>query len=221
MPVDPDATVRVQHPHLGPLGWEGEAQKSGGGLGPLWKFVEDFSEWFVRGTTSTASTVGSSVLSGVGLAFRALLILAMAAACLYAGTWVGRIYGHHGDDHPLPPPPTRTVRSTAELNQQSVSDLVVGFYESLNEKNYQDAYGALSQGWRHEISMEQFRNGYARSEDFRCTVKSISSLQGGGYKVEMALEVTESGKKRFYEGVYTAVATGKGWKLDQGSLHQQ
>ncbi|MBX3168875.1 MAG: C2H2-type zinc finger protein [Candidatus Eremiobacteraeota bacterium] len=216
MPVDPDATVRVQHPHLGPMGWEGEAKK-GGGLGPLWRFIEDFSEWFVRGTTKTASTVGFSVLSGVGLALRALLILAMAAACLYAGTWVGRLYGHRGDEVP-PPPPTRTVTNSGELNQQAVTDLVVSFYESINEKNYQDAYDALSPEWQREMTLDQFRNGYAKTENARCAVKAVRSLKGGRYQVDIGLEVTESGKKHFYKGDYTAISTSKGWKLDQGNI---
>jgi hypothetical protein len=217
MLVDPDATVRVQHPHLGPMGWEGEAQKTGGGLGPLWRFIEDFSEWFVRGTTKTASTVGFSVLSGVGLAFRALLILGMAAACLYAGTWVGRLYGHRGDELPQPPP-ARTVTNSAELNQQAVTDLVVGFYESINEKNYQDAYDALSPEWQHEMTLDQFRNGYAKTENARCAVKAIRSLKGGRYQVDIGLEVTESGKKHFYKGDYIAISTSHGWKLDQGNI---
>lgn len=202
------------------MGWEGEAQKGGGGLGPLWKFIEDFSEWFVRGTTKTASTVGFSVLSGVGLAFRALLILGMAAACLYAGTWVGRLYGHRSEDLP-PPPPTRTVNSTAELNQQAVTDLVIGFYESINEKNYQNAYAALSPAWRHETSLDKFRNGYARTENAHCSVKSVHSLEGGRFVIDIELEVSESGKKHFYEGSYTAVSTSKGWKLDGGKIDQQ
>lgn len=220
MPVDPDATVRVQHPHLGPMGWEGEAKKAGGGLGPLWKFIEDFSEWFVRGTTQTASTVGFSVLSGVGLAFRALLILAMAAACLYAGTWVGRLYGHRAEEV-LPPPPSRTLRSTAELNQEAVTDLVMGYYESINEKSYKDAYAALSAAWRKDISFEKFREGYAKSKDYRCNVRSVKSLEGGRYNVDFELEATESGKHKYFEGSYTAVSTGNGWKLDEGKLIQQ
>lgn len=216
MPVDPDATMRVQHPHLGPMGWEGEAKKTGGGLGPLWRFIEDFSEWFVRGTTKTASTVGFSVLSGVGLAFRALLILGMAAACLYAGTWVGRLYGHHGDEQPLPPP-VRTVSNTGELNQQAVTDLVVGFFESINERKYEDAYDALSPEWQSAVSMEKFREGYLNTGNVRCSVKSVRSVKGG-YAVDIGVEATESGKKHYYKAVYTAISTSKGWKLDSGDI---
>ncbi|MBS2038388.1 C2H2-type zinc finger protein [bacterium] len=217
MPVDPDATQRVQHPHLGPMGWEGETPNRGVGLGPLWKFIEDFSEWFVRGTTQTASTVGSSVVSGVGLAFRALLILGMAAACLYAGTWVGRIYGHRGDEPPLPAP-TRVLNNSAEATQQAVTDLVMGFYGAINDKEYQDAYDALSPEWQREMTLDKFRQGYAKTENARCSVKSLHSLKGGRYEVEIGLEVTENGKKHFYKGAYVAISTPKGWKLDQGNI---
>ena len=220
MPVDPDATVKVQHSHpLGPMGWEQAAQRSSVGLGPLWKFLEDFSEWFVRGTTKTAGVVGFSVLSGVGLALRALLVLAMAAACLYAGTWVGRIYGHKlgTGDEPLVPP-TRTVTNSLEMNQQAVGDLVMGFYGAISEKNYQEAYDALSPEWQKEMSLDQFRNGYAKTDTARCSVKSVHSLRGGRYQVDIGLEVTESGKKHFYKGAYVAISTGKGWRLDQGNI---
>ena len=217
MPIDPDATQRVAHPHLSPMGWEGEAEKRGVGLGPIWKFIEDFSEWFVRGTTQTATTVGSSVLSGVGLAFRALLILGMAAACLYAGTWVGRLYGHRGDDPPLPAP-TRTVTNSGEVTRQAVTDLVMGFYTAINDKEYQEAYDALSPEWQRLITLDKFRNGYAKTENARCVVKSIRSQEGGRYEVEIGLEVTESGKKHFYKGAYVVVSTAKGWKLDEGNI---
>jgi hypothetical protein len=217
MPVDPEATQRVAHPHLSPMGWEGEAQNRSVGVGPLWKFIEDFSEWFVRGTTQTASTVGSSVLLGVGLAFRALLILGMAAACLYAGTWVGRLYGHHGEDPPLPAP-TRTVPNSGEVTRQAVTDLVIGFYSAINDKDYQEAYDALSPEWQRLISLDKFRNGYSKTENARCTVKSMRSLEGGRYEVEIGLEVTESGKKHIYKGAYVVVSTAKGWKLDEGNI---
>lgn len=218
MPIDPDATVKVQHPHLGPMGWEGEAKRSVG-LAPIWKFLEDFSEWFVRGTTKTAGVVGFSVISGVGLALRALMVLAMAAACLYAGTWVGRIYGHKlgTGEEPLVPP-TRTVTNSLEMNQQAVGDLVMGFYGAISEKNYQEAYDALSPEWQKEMTLDQFRNGYAKTDTARCSVKSVHSLKGGRYQVDIGLEVTESGKKHFYKGAYVAISTGKGWKLDQGNI---
>lgn len=222
MAVDPDATLKVaqESPALAPLAWEKPETSTTGnslGLGPLWRFIEDFSEWFVRGSTKTVGVVGFSVLSGVGLALRGLMVLAVAAACVYAGVWVGRIYGPQANDEPVIPP-TRTVQNSPELNQQAVRDLVSGFYDDISQKQYKRAYAALSPDWQKEISFEAFQAGYKDTESASCEVKSLRSLAGGRYQMEISLDVSEKGRKSHLKGTYIAVYTAKGWKLDQGSL---
>jgi hypothetical protein len=227
MPSDPDATLRVpqpQHPSLAPLGWEGEAQKSGGGLGlgAAWGFIEDFAEWFVRGSTKTAGVVGFSVLSGVRLALWGLLLLATAASCVYAGIWFGRVYGPRlwgapPIDEPVVPP-VRTLSNSPEAAQQSVRELVVGFYASINDHEYQRAYEALSPAWQKEMSFDTFKNGYKDTQAARCSVKGVRSLPGGRYQMDIGLEVKEKGRTRYFQGTYVAISTVGGWKLDQGSI---
>lgn len=226
MPVDPDATLKVQqqHPSLAPLGWEGEAKKAGGGfgLGSLWGFIEDFAEWFVRGSTKTAGVVGFSLLSGVRLALWGLLMLATSAACVYAGIWFGRVYGPRlwgaqPVDQPVVPP-VRTIVNSPESAQQAVRDLVVGFYASINDKEYRQAYDALSPAWQKEMSFEAFKNGYKDTQAASCSVKSVRSLAGGRYQMEIGLEVKEKGRTRYFKGTYVAVTTSAGWKLDEGAI---
>lgn len=222
MALDPDATLKVaqEAPALAPLAWEKpEASSTGSsfGLGPLWRFIEDFSEWFVRGSTKTVGVVGFSVLSGVGLALRGLIVLAVAAACVYAGIWVGRIYGPQSNDEPVIPP-VRTVQNSPEANQEAVKDLVVGFYDDISQKQYKSAYTALSPDWQKEMSFEAFQAGYKDTQSAACAVKSLRSLAGGRYQMEISLDVTERGRKSHLNGTYIAVYTAKGWKLDQGSL---
>ena len=222
IPVDDDATEVVHHAELGPMGWEQKA-RSGGGLGfkRLWRFIEDFSEWLVRGGQETLGTVGGGVAQGVGIAIRGLLVLGVAALCLYAGTWFGRTYGQRffkrGQEGPVVPP-TRTIHTTPEASKRMVQNLVLGFYSSLNKRDYQAAYDALSSDWQKDLAFDDFRNGYSSTKNARCQVKGIQSLKDGRYRLEFALEVTEDGKKKRYRGNYIAVHSSDGWRLDEGDI---
>lgn len=223
MPVDPDATVAVPHPELAPLGSLslGEKPSSGFGLGRVWGFVEDFSEWFVRGVQSTMGTLGTSVVSGIGLGIRALLVLAMAGLCVYAGTWFGRTYGPRvWGNPPQPPviPPQRIVTNTPEQAKQAVIDLVMGFYSSLNNRDYKKAYAALSPAWQKALSFSSFQGGYSNSTQANCDIKGVRSLSGGRYQIDFALQVLERGAQKRYTGSYVAIQTATGWKLDEGDI---
>lgn len=228
MPVDPDATLKVENPTLQPLGWEGAATKSSGGglgLGPLWAFVEDFSEWFVRGSTKTAGVVGFSVLSGVGLAIRGLLLLGMAALCVYAGIWFGRVYGPRlwggpSVDRPVVPP-TRTIPNSPAAIKQSVRDLVTTFYDAISNKDYKQAYGCLSPAFQKFLSYDTFANGYKNIQAIHCEVRDVSSMAGGKYRIDLVEEVTEKGKRKRTRILYEAIPSAGGWRLDSGTVVQQ
>jgi hypothetical protein len=223
MPVDPDATVAVPHSTLAPMAWEEAPSSRGGGFGfgRLWGFVEDFSEWFVRGTQNTAGVVGNSVLSGVGLAFRGILLILLGCACVYAGTWFGRVYGpkiwKQPGDKPVIPP-SRTVVSGPQEAQKAVRVLIEDFYRAIHAKKYQDAYACLSSDWQGVLSYEQFSAGYAATEAAQCRVDSVRSLPGGKYALELSLVVTERGRQQQLHGTYVAVPTASGWKLDEGDI---
>jgi hypothetical protein len=223
MPVDPDATVAVPHPELAPLGSLPIPQSSGSGfgLGRVWGFVEDFSEWFVRGIQSAVGTLGTSVVSGIGLGIRALLVLAMAGLCVYAGTWFGRTYGPRvWGNPPQPPviPPQRIVTNSPEQAKQAVTDLVLSFYSSLNNREYKKAYSDLSPAWQKALSFTNFQSGYSNSTQARCDIKGVRSLSGGRYQVDFTLQVLEKGAQKRYTGSYIAIQTPAGWKLDEGNI---
>lgn len=220
MPVDPDATLKVPNPTLQPLGWEAEAKPSGGGLslGPLWAFIEDFSEWFVRGSTRTAGVVGFSVLSGVGLAMRGLLLIGMAALCVWAGIWFGRVYGPRlgwgtATDRPVVPP-TRTLPNSPAAMKSSVRDLAFTFYDAINNKEYKQAYACLSPAWQQTLSYETFSRGYQGIQAIQCDVEDVSSLAGGKYKVIVIEKVTRGGKTKKSRAGYVAIPSTGGWRLD-------
>jgi hypothetical protein len=222
MPVDPDATQAVLPSELGPMGWEPEQSASGGGLGRAWGALEDFSEWVVRGCKNTLGFVGSSVVSGLQLALRGLLVLALAAGCLYLGTWFGRVYGPRLWGQPVDAPvipPTRTVGTSPKDARASVRQLVEDFYAAIDSADYKKAYGCLSNEWRKELSYDAFARGYRDTKKARCDVKDVRSLPGGRYQVDVALEVVDSkGKPQRLQGSYVAVLGSAGWRLDEGGF---
>lgn len=223
MPVDPDATLKVPVPGLGPVGWESESKSSGGGLGlgRAWGAVEDFSEWVVRGTQNTFSTVGVSLVSGVGLALKGLVVLAVAALFVYAGTWFGKVYGPRLRGLPAETPvvpPSRTLTSSPAQAAQACKQLMTGFYGAINSKDYKSAYAALSPGWQKALSYKDFAAGYGNTQSAVCQVKKVTSLAGGRYELAIRLDVVENGRGRQYSGVYVAIPTASGWKLDEGTI---
>ena len=223
MPVDPDATTPVPiHTGMGPMAWEETSKRSGGlGLGKAWGFLEDFSEWFVRGTQNTAGVVGNSVVSGVGLAVRGILLILLGCACVYAGTWFGRVYGpkiwKQPGDQPVIPP-TRTLLSGPQEAQKAVRAVVEDFYRAINEHKLQDAYAHLSSDWQGVLGYEQFAAGYAATESAQCRVNSVRSLPAGKYALEVSLVMIEHGKQHQLRGTYVAIPTATGWKLDEGDI---
>lgn len=224
MPVDPDATVAVPHPELAPLSslpLPGETKNQG--LNRIWGFIEDFSEWFVRGVQSALGVFGVSVLSGLTLALRGLLVLTLAGVCVYAGSWFGRTYGPAlwGGPGPKPVvPPQRILPNTPEQAKLAVSDLVLNFYSDLNQREYKRAYAALSPAWQKALSFETFRSGYSESTEAACDIKGVRSLSGSRYQVEFVLDVVEKGKQKHYKGTYIAVQSKTGWKLDEGDIRE-
>lgn len=221
IPVDPDATLKVPSPTpgLAPLGWEAETRKSGG-LGQAWSAVEDFSEWVVRGTQNTFSFLGSSVVSGITLALKGLVVLAVAALFVYAGTWFGRVYGPRlwgrpGDQPVIPP---RRTLSGTQQSTQIVRQLMGDFYSAIGRGDYQAAYDCLSPDWQAALTFDRFRDGYQETKSPVCKVTKVSWQSSSRCELSIRLQVTEKGQTHQYTGAYVAVLTPDGWKLDEGSL---
>lgn len=223
MPIDPDATLKV--PALTPLGWEGTERRGGGGgggfgLGRLWNALEDFSEWVVRGGSNTASFVGGSVLSGVGLALRVLMVVGLGALCLYAGSWFGRKYGPRiwgSSGQTVVVPPSRSLSSPANA-AKAVRDLTLRFYTAIDHKDYTRAYAYLSPDWQKVLAFDNFRAGYSGVESAHCSVDGVSPIKGNRYRVDIKLDVKEDGKAKNQAGYYVAVETPNGWRLDEGDV---
>lgn len=226
MPVDPEATEKVAiagaAAPLAPLGWEQEARASNPIFGKLWGFIEGFSEWFVRGTQSTAGYVGTSVVSGVGLAFRGLLLLLFAAAMVYAGIWFGNRYRdrlwNENPNQPIVPPP-RTIENSPEADKRDVVALMERFYAAIDGQQHEEAYRCLSEGWQAVLPYDKFRSGYGKVTAANCRVDDAHSLRGGKFQIDISVEVTESGSTKRLRGSYVAVRTSSGWRLDEGEIH--
>ena len=208
---------------LGPMDWEQPANRKPMGTA-IYGFLEDFSEWFFRGLQGGLQFFGLSLASGVGLAVRGLILLAVGAGLVFAGMYVGKKYGPSvlgiQQEPPLIPRPRvipATQNDVTRLARQAVTD----FYTALDNRSFSIAYNALSPSWQRELSFEEFERGYRNTQSIRCDIRDARKINDKKIELDVDLEVMEGGKRYNYQGVYQAIKTNTGWKLDSGKITQR
>ncbi|MBI3928574.1 MAG: hypothetical protein HY319_23750 [Armatimonadetes bacterium] len=122
---------------------------------------------------------------------------------------------------PAPPPPAPLAHggepeSWAPEEGAEAHTAVVEFYKAVGQRDFSRAYDRLSPQWQQELSLGAFAGGYLGTEQVVCRVDNVSLLPGRRVRVDVRLDVLESGSRAEYLASYLVVQTPTGWRLDRG-----
>ena len=146
--------------------------------------------------------------------FGLLLVLGVATFLLIERTHIFSNSGTIGNGGGV-------VQNTPPVPTEQAKGVVQHYYASVNNKNYQEAYGL----WKWDAnapSFATFKHGYANTEHDALTIKNATQLGDGTIKVVLTIVATErvNGSIQYhtYAGYYIVGQDNSTWKIFRGIL---
>ncbi len=106
---------------------------------------------------------------------------------------------------------------------EQAKGLVQQYYDDINNKNYQDAYGLWKWG-ANAPSITAFENGYANTEHDALTITDATQQSDGTVKVSLTIVATEringGTQQHTYTGYYIVGKDAGTWKILHGILNR-
>ena len=204
---------------LGPMSWEDRPAR-GNVFKSVYTLVEDFSEFLFSGLQKAFGAVGLTLVPAIGLALKAIIVLALSGALLMTGMYVGRRVGPKLLSRPVNQPkitPGLPAAMNADDDLSQARAAVTDFYAAIDRGSYNDAYDLLSPAWKRALDYEAFESGYRSTRAVRCKVDHTRQV-GEDIEVDFSLVVDEQGQKKKVSGTYLLIHSSDGWKLDSGSM---
>jgi len=121
--------------------------------------------------------------------------------------------------------PTVSLPPPGEDPQVAAVDTMNMFFQSIDGKDYNQAYSLLSAGWQKEVSLNDFSAGFSSTSNFNVSSVRILETTDNAIKVKVYFTANKQSNKgnylAAYQGVYLLVWTGQGWKIDAGAMEEK
>jgi hypothetical protein len=113
---------------------------------------------------------------------------------------------------------------TAGPQPEAAANVVMGYFGSINAKDYRAAYGALGAALQGQQPYDTFAAGYANTAQVQVSQILVggSAQQGVSYEVTLVLMATQSdGSVQTYKGTYSLGTENGSWKIVAANVTQQ
>jgi hypothetical protein len=113
---------------------------------------------------------------------------------------------------------------TSGPQPEAAANVLMGYFGSINAKDYRAAYEALGSSLQAQQSYDAFAAGYANTVQDRASQILIggSMQQGVSYQVTLVLTATQSdGSVQTYKGTYSIGTENGTWKIVAANVAQQ
>jgi tetratricopeptide (TPR) repeat protein len=121
--------------------------------------------------------------------------------------------------------PTVSLPPPGEDPQVAAVDTMNMFFQSIDGKDYNQAYSLLSSGWQKDVSLNDFSSGFSSTSNFNVSSVRILETTDNAIKIKVYFTANKQGSKgsylAAYQGVYLLVWTGQGWKIDAGAMEEK
>ncbi len=113
---------------------------------------------------------------------------------------------------------------TSGPQPEAATNVLLGYFGSINAKDYRGAYEALGATLQGQQSYDAFAAGYANTASAQAAQIVIggSTQQGVSYEVTLVLTATQSdGSVQTYKGTYSIGTENGSWKIVAANVAQQ